>query len=80
LSEIAEILPAGTYDIETDEQMIEGNENTVFVRMARRPRVDSGGTWRTLTIVRTVSLQLWRTSAFRPALLASRLVQNPGGG
>lgn len=50
LPEVEEVLPAGTYEIETDEQVIEGNEHTVFVRMATLLRVDIGGTSRTITI------------------------------
>lgn len=50
LPEVEEVLPAGTYEIETDEQIIEGNERTVFVRMATLLRVDIGGTSRTITI------------------------------
>lgn len=34
LKEIAEQLPPGTYDIDTDEEAHEGNERTVYVRVA----------------------------------------------
>lgn len=40
LPEVAEVLPAGTYDIETDEQIIEGNEHTIHgfdVRINKYP-------------------------------------------
>lgn len=50
LPEIAETLPAGTYDIETDEEIIEGNERTVFVRVATLLRLTTGGTTQTFTI------------------------------
>jgi hypothetical protein len=50
LPEISEVLPAGTYHIETDERAIEGNERTVFVRVATLLRLDAGGTSRTITI------------------------------
>jgi hypothetical protein len=34
LTALDEILPAGTYEIETEEEIIEGNERTVYVRVA----------------------------------------------
>lgn len=34
LAEIEEELPAGTYNIDTDEEVVEGNERTVFIRTA----------------------------------------------
>lgn len=34
LPEVDELLPEGTYDIETDEEVHQGNERTVCVRVA----------------------------------------------
>jgi hypothetical protein len=50
LPEIDGVLPAGTYDIETDEEMIEAGQRTVFRRVATLLRVTSGGTTQTYTI------------------------------
>lgn len=43
-------LPAGTYEIEVDEEEIHGIERTVYRRMATLLFVRSGGRTRTLTI------------------------------
>ncbi len=50
LAEVGNELPAGTYDIDTDEEVIEGNERTVYVRTATMIHVDDLGTTRTVTI------------------------------
>ena len=50
LSEVGEALPAGTYDIETDEEIIETNERTIYRRVATLLRVSSGGIAETFTI------------------------------
>lgn len=50
LAEIDGQLPAGTYDIDTDEEVIEGNERTVYVRTATLIHVRGLGTTRTVTI------------------------------
>lgn len=43
-------LPPGTYPVETEEQAVEGNERTVYVRVATLLRVSTGGMIQTLTI------------------------------
>ena len=50
LAEIDEELPPGTYDIETEEEVIEGNERTVYIRKATLFRVQTPGKSRTVTI------------------------------
>jgi hypothetical protein len=45
-----EILPAGNYEVETDEEVIEGNERTIYRRVATLLFVRSGGTTRTVTV------------------------------
>jgi hypothetical protein len=50
LPEVGEALPAGTYDIDTDEEMIEGNARTVYVRRATLIHVRGLGTSRIVTI------------------------------
>lgn len=50
LPEVGEPLPAGTYDIDTDEEMIEGNERTVYVRTATLLHVRALGTSRIVTL------------------------------
>ena len=42
--------PAGTYAIETDEEIIEGNEHTVYRRVATLLYIRRGGTTRAVTI------------------------------
>jgi hypothetical protein len=42
--------PAGTYEIETDEEAVEGNERTVYVRVATLLHIHSPGSTRTVTI------------------------------
>jgi hypothetical protein len=42
--------PAGDYEVETDEEAIEGNGRTVYVRVATLMFITSGGTTRTVTI------------------------------
>lgn len=38
----AEPLPAGSYEVETDEEMLEGNGHTAYHRVATTLRVDKG--------------------------------------
>jgi len=45
-----EILSAGSYDIETDEEIIEGNERTVYRRVATRLYIRSTGMTRAITV------------------------------
>jgi len=42
--------PAGTYDLEVDEEIIEGNDRTVYRRIATLLILRSGGTTRTMTV------------------------------
>jgi hypothetical protein len=42
--------PAGTYDVETDEEIIEGNERTVYVRVATLLYLESGAETRIVTV------------------------------
>lgn len=44
LPEFEEPLPAGTYEVDTDEEVIEGNVHTVFRRVATSLRIRTGGT------------------------------------
>jgi hypothetical protein len=44
--------PPGTYDVETDEEAIEGNEHTVYVRVATLLQIRSPGCTRTVTVDR----------------------------
>lgn len=50
LQEVDELLPAGTYDIETDEEVHEGNERTTYVRVATLLHLRGRGWSRTVTI------------------------------
>jgi hypothetical protein len=50
LPEIDGLLPAGIYDVETEEEIIEGNERTVYVRVATLFYVRSLGMTRIVTI------------------------------
>lgn len=50
LAELDDPLPAGTYDIDTDEEVIEGNERTIYVRTATMIHVHRIGSTRTVTI------------------------------
>lgn len=42
--------PAGTYDLEVDEEIIEGNDRTVYRRTATLLILRSGSTTRTITV------------------------------
>lgn len=50
LAELDAALPPGTYDVDTDEEVIEGNERTVYLRIATVIHVRGIGTTRTVTI------------------------------
>jgi hypothetical protein len=50
LSAWDELLPAGRYDIDTEEEAIEGNERTVYVRVATLLYVRTAGMVQTVTI------------------------------
>lgn len=50
LPELDGVQPAGTYDIETDEEAVESNERTVYVRVATLLHIHSPGSTRTVTI------------------------------
>ncbi|NTZ41961.1 hypothetical protein G7A66_02400 [Altererythrobacter sp. SALINAS58] len=50
LAEVDGELPAGTYDIDTDEEVIEGNERTVYVRTATLIHIRGLGSTRIVTI------------------------------
>jgi hypothetical protein len=50
LPELDDPLPAGTYDIDTDEDVIEGNERTVYIRTATLIHIRGRGTTCTVTI------------------------------
>jgi hypothetical protein len=43
LSALDDLLPAGTYDIDTEEEIIEGNERTVYLRVATMIHVHTSG-------------------------------------
>ena len=42
--------PAGTYSVETDEEIIEGNERTVYRRVATLLYIQRDGTTRAVTV------------------------------
>lgn len=50
LAEIDGELAAGIYDVDTDEEAIEGNERTVFIRVATLIYLKGLGSTRTVTI------------------------------
>lgn len=50
LPEIDGVQPAGTYDVETDEEAFEGNERTIYVRIATLLRISSSDSTSTVTI------------------------------
>ena len=50
LPELEGPLPAGTYNIDTDEEVIEGNERTIYIRTATFIHVHGLGTTRSVTI------------------------------
>jgi hypothetical protein len=50
LPELDGLQPAGTYDVDTDEECIEGNEHTVYIRLATVLHVHSPGSTRFVTI------------------------------
>lgn len=50
LKELDEVQPAGTYDVDTIEQMVEGNDRTVYVRTATLLYIRSAGMTRTVTV------------------------------
>ena len=50
LPEIERELPAGDYDVETDEELIEGLERTAYVRRATLLYVREGATTQVVTI------------------------------
>jgi hypothetical protein len=50
LAELDDPLPAGSYRVDTDEEGIEGNERTVYVRVATLLYVEKGATTRIVTI------------------------------
>lgn len=50
LAELDAPLSPGTYEIDTDEEVIEGNERTVYVRTATMIHVRRIGSTRTVTI------------------------------
>lgn len=50
LPEIDEQLSAGTYDIDTDEELHEGNDRTVYIRVATLIHLRGIGWSRTVTI------------------------------
>jgi len=50
LAALDETLPAGVYDIDTEEEIIEGNERTVYVRVATLLNVRTHNMVRTVTV------------------------------
>ncbi len=64
LPELDAPLPPGTYDVDTDEEVIEGNERTVYLRIATVIYVRGVGSTRTVTI--------------HPSVLAAALQRDAG--
>ena len=50
LPELDGAQPAGTYLVETDEEIIQGNERTAYIRVATLLHVESAGKTRVITI------------------------------
>lgn len=50
LPELDGLQPAGTYEVDTDEECIEGNEHTVYLRVATVLQIHSLGSTRFVTI------------------------------
>lgn len=50
LAELDEPQPAGSYVVETDEEIIEGNERTAYVRVATLLYLESGAMTRVVSI------------------------------
>ena len=50
LAELDEPQPAGSYVVETDEEIVEGNERTVYVRVATLLYLEKGAITRVVTI------------------------------
>lgn len=50
LPELDAPCPPGTYEVETDEEIIEGMERTAYLRVATLLHVRSGATTRVVTI------------------------------
>jgi hypothetical protein len=50
LAEIDEIQPPGTYDVDTEEEIVEGNERTVYIRVATLIHLRTEFTTRTVTV------------------------------
>ena len=50
LPELRGLQPAGTYEVDTDEECIEGNEHTVYLRVATVLQVHSLRSTRFVTI------------------------------
>ena len=46
----AESFPAGVYEVETDEEIVEGNGRTVYLRVATLLHIRSRGMTRTLKV------------------------------
>lgn len=50
LSALEDALPAGTYEIDTEEEIVEGNERTVYVRVATLLHLRTPGKVQIVTI------------------------------
>lgn len=50
LRELDQMHPAGTYDVVTEEEIIEGNLRSVYIRTATLLYIRDGGTTRIVTI------------------------------
>ena len=67
LAELDEPQPAGSYQVETDEDIIEGNERTVYVRVATLLYLERSGT----TTVVTINPDGLRDALARDSILAA---------
>lgn len=50
LPELEAVQPAGTYKVETDEEIVEGNERTVYIRKATLLYITSGGSTSVISV------------------------------
>lgn len=50
LKELDGTQPAGTYEVVTDEEIVEGNERNVYIRVATLLYVRNGGTTHIVTV------------------------------
>ena len=63
LAEIDGHLPAGTYDIDTDEEIIEGMQRTAYLRVGTLLYLRHCGTMQVVTVDPVGWKRLWRSTS-----------------